>query len=253
MHILLTGATGTVGNGVLRVALADPRITRLSILSRRDFALPAGFDHSKAEVIVHTDYTQYPDALLDRLKAQGCTGCIWAQGISQTQVNKEEYIRITYDYPTLAAKAFSTLSDRFNFVYVSGEGADQKEKAWTLFGNVKGRAERDLRSFAGTKEYGSLRVYNVRPAGVDPAPGHQRPSSNVFQSAGKAALLGLMRTFASGYVSPTDEMGEVFIGLATGSGDPIPPGVGVLDGGWLLSPQGIRALAKKAREAAASL
>ncbi|KAJ7610771.1 hypothetical protein FB45DRAFT_875534 [Roridomyces roridus] len=43
---------------------------------------------------------------------------------AQTQVDKNEYVRITYDYPLAAAKAFSTLSekDHFNFVYVSGEG-----------------------------------------------------------------------------------------------------------------------------------
>ncbi|KAF7303145.1 NAD(P)-bd-dom domain-containing protein [Mycena kentingensis (nom. inval.)] len=250
MHILLTGATGTVGNGVLRVALADPRITRLTILSRRDFPLPAGLDHSKAQIIVHTDYTQYPDDLLERLK--GAAACIWAQGISQTQVNKDEYIRITYDYPTLAAKAFSSLSDRFNFIYVSGEGADQEEKAWTLFGKIKGRAERDLRGFSATKEYGSLRVYNVRPGFVAPAPGHQRPAG-ILHDAGMGFLVGLSRILAlSRYVSPTDEMGEVFIGLATGKGEPIPAGVGIQDGGWLVTPAGIRALAKSGRQSASS-
>ncbi|KAF7311251.1 NAD(P)-bd-dom domain-containing protein [Mycena kentingensis (nom. inval.)] len=239
MHLLLTGATGTIGNGVLRVALADPRVTRISILSRRDFTLPQGIDHSKAEVIVHTDYTQYPATLLDRLKAQGCSGCIWSLGIPQNQVTKDEYIRITYDYPMAAAKAFSSLSDRFNFVYVSAGGADQQEKAWSLYGKVKGRAERDLRGLCATKKHASLRVYNVRPGPVDPAPGHQRPSFNPFVGAGREAVMGLFRTFASAYVSVTDEMGEVFVGLAAGNGDPIPPGVGIEDGGWLMSVQSI--------------
>lgn len=89
MHLILTGATGTVGNAVLHHCLASPKVTRLSILSRRDFVLPEGdkFNTAKAEVIVHTNYTDYSPALLEKLK--GSDGCIWAQGISQTQVSKE--------------------------------------------------------------------------------------------------------------------------------------------------------------------
>lgn len=124
MHLILSGATGTVGYNVLLCCLASPKVTRVSILSRRDFALPQGerLDTTKAEIIVHTDYKEYPPALLEKLK--GSDGCIWAQGISQTKVSKDEYVQITYDYPLAAAKAFSSLSNsgKFNFVYVSGEG-----------------------------------------------------------------------------------------------------------------------------------
>jgi uncharacterized protein YbjT (DUF2867 family) len=89
MHIILTGATGTVGAPVLRHCLATPAITQLSILSRRQFTLPIGdnLDVHKAQVIVHEDYSTYPEELSKRLK--GAEGCIWAQGISQTEVTKE--------------------------------------------------------------------------------------------------------------------------------------------------------------------
>ena len=149
MHIILTGATGSVGAPTLLHCLASPAITKLSILSRRQFPLPrntAGlpnWDEKKANIIVHKDYSTYSEEVLSALK--GADGCIWAQGVSQTEVSKEyvfksiskllflqlscsllfrDYIRITYDYPLAAAKAFSTLSDtgKFNFVYVSGEG-----------------------------------------------------------------------------------------------------------------------------------
>jgi uncharacterized protein YbjT (DUF2867 family) len=89
MHIILTGATGTVGAAVLKHCLASPNVTQLSILSRRQFALPTGdgLDIDKAHVIVHEDYSTYPDTLSTMLK--GAEGCVWAQGISQTQVSKE--------------------------------------------------------------------------------------------------------------------------------------------------------------------
>jgi uncharacterized protein YbjT (DUF2867 family) len=89
MHIILTGATGTVGAAVLRHCLASPNITRLSILSRQEFPLPVddNLDVQKAQTIIHTDYSAYPDELLTKLK--GADGCVWAQGISQTEVPKE--------------------------------------------------------------------------------------------------------------------------------------------------------------------
>jgi len=125
MHVIITGATGTVGVAVLRHCLASPNITQLSILSRRQFTLPTGddLDVKKASVIVHQDYSTYPDELLSTV-LRGAGGCIWAQGVSQSEVSKDEYIRITHDYPIAAAKAFSSLSNtrKFNFVYVSGEG-----------------------------------------------------------------------------------------------------------------------------------
>ncbi|KAJ7070707.1 hypothetical protein C8F01DRAFT_1244416 [Mycena amicta] len=226
-HLIITGATGTVGNGVLRIALASPQISRVSILSRRQFTLPDGpeFDRQKAQIIIHTDYSKYPESLLELLK--GADGCVWAQGISQTQ-------------------AFSSLSDkgRFNFVYVSGEGADQSEKAWSLFGKIKGRAERDLRALSSIEPYASqgLRVFNVRPGFVDAAPGHQSPDLSPLVLT-HHLLVGLSRMlFLHRYISPTDTMGKVFIDLATGSGDPIPAGVGIEDGGRLVTSPGIRRL-----------
>lgn len=89
MHIILTGATGAVGTAALRYCLESPIVTRLSILSRRQFPLPAGdgLDTDKATIIVHDKFDQYPSTLTEKLK--GADGCVWAQGISQSEVSKE--------------------------------------------------------------------------------------------------------------------------------------------------------------------
>jgi hypothetical protein len=89
MHLILTGATGAVGSSVLLHALSSPQITRLSILSRRPitFITPTTDPTSKANVIIQKDFTTYPPEVLEQLK--GAKACIWAQGISQTQVNRE--------------------------------------------------------------------------------------------------------------------------------------------------------------------
>nr|GAT57397.1 predicted protein [Mycena chlorophos] len=242
-HIILVGATGTVGNGVLRAALASDRVSKVSILSRREFTLPE-INREKAQIILQTDYTQYPDSVLERLK--GADACIWAQGVSQNAVNEQDYLRITFDFPVASAKAFSSLSDKghFNFVHVSGEGADPAEKAWSLYGKIKGRAERVLRELTQTEPYTSLRVYNVRPALVAPAPGHQSPALDAH-IATKHVIVGALRLLRlERYVSPTDTMGKVFLDLALGDGEPIPAGPGVGDSGYLVTSLGIRKLEK---------
>ena len=87
MHLILTGATGLVGSGVLAHMLSLPEgtISRLSILSRSPVPMAEG--KAWVTVIEHKDYGQYPPELLQQLR--GAQGCVWAQGISVSQVSKE--------------------------------------------------------------------------------------------------------------------------------------------------------------------
>jgi uncharacterized protein YbjT (DUF2867 family) len=85
MHLILTGATGLVGAGVLHQMLATEGISRISILSRRPVAMAEGHE-DKAKVIIHKDFKTYDDALLEQLK--DAQGVVWALGISQSAVNK---------------------------------------------------------------------------------------------------------------------------------------------------------------------
>ena len=85
MHLVLTGATGLVGSAVLQTMLTTPAISKISILSRRPVAQAEG--HAKAKVILHKDFAEYGDDVLDGLK--DVKGVVWALGISATQVGKE--------------------------------------------------------------------------------------------------------------------------------------------------------------------
>lgn len=88
MHLILTGATGLVGSGILQVMLTNPSITKLSILSRNPVPLAeTHVGHEKAVVIVHSDFKNYPDSVLEQLK--GAEGCVWALGTSSAGVDKE--------------------------------------------------------------------------------------------------------------------------------------------------------------------
>lgn len=92
MHLILTGATGLIGSGVLQHMINAPSITTVSILSRRP--VPQAEGHQKIKVIIHKDFNTYPSEVLAQLK--GAEGCVWAQGISVTQVSKESVIPLIF-------------------------------------------------------------------------------------------------------------------------------------------------------------
>ncbi|KAH7101200.1 hypothetical protein BKA62DRAFT_770735 [Auriculariales sp. MPI-PUGE-AT-0066] len=230
MHLIISGATGQVGAGLLRACLASPRVTRVSILSRRIFEVPSGpgLDVSKARVIVHTDYLNYPPAVLEQLK--DATGAIWALGISQSKVSKEEYVVITHDYPMAAATAFANLNDKpFKFVHVSGEGADQNGRGYAYFSNIKGRTEVELMALpqSSESELASLRIYNdlLRSAfSITHAPEASHTSLFIH----------------------TDQLGEVMVDLALSDGEPLPKGPGIENDGRLMRNSAVRAWKVKA-------
>ena len=85
MHLILSGATGLVGSACLHQILTNDSVTTISILSRRPVPMAEG--HSKVKVLLHTDFTQYPDEVLEQLK--GATGCVWALGVSSNDVSKK--------------------------------------------------------------------------------------------------------------------------------------------------------------------
>ncbi|KAL4951978.1 hypothetical protein BDW69DRAFT_201057 [Aspergillus filifer] len=223
MRLILTGATGVVGSAALNHILSLPKgeISALYILSRSP--VPAAENKENVTVIQHNNFNEYPPDLLEKLK--GTDGCIWAQGISQTLVGKEKYIEITKDYPLAAAEAFSSLSDSFNFVYVSGEGATQSPNFITpLFGRVKGETESALLEMQ--KKYPSLKPFNVRPAYVDTSNDPPtlkarlaRPEQQSLKARSMHAFFGpLMRNVLTKSHSPTEHLGKFLTDLARGDG-----------------------------------
>jgi len=155
MKLLITGATGMVGSELLRQAIIDDDVSSIITLTRKPLDIP----HPKLKTIIHKDFLDY--SALGSLFAD-CDVCAWCLGVSQLQVSKEEYNEITYDYTMAAAKAMLAVNPKISFVFVSGEGADQTGKARTLFGRVKGKAEKDLMELPFEK------LIIVRPAGIQP-------------------------------------------------------------------------------------
>jgi uncharacterized protein YbjT (DUF2867 family) len=155
MNVILTGATGLAGSEVLRQCLADAAITGVTVLSRRD--LPQA--DPRLRQIVHGDFLNY-DSILRKLADHDA--CLWCLGISQNDVNAQEYQKITRDFALAGAKAFSSVNPNLTFCFLSGQGADSTEKSRVLFGRVKGETENKL-DLLGLKH-----LYHLRPGYIHP-------------------------------------------------------------------------------------
>ncbi|RFU32329.1 hypothetical protein B7463_g4022, partial [Scytalidium lignicola] len=246
MHLILTGATGMVGSGVLHNMITNSNVTKVSVLSRRPVALAEG--HEKVKVIIHKDFTKYEPSLLEELI--GAEGCVWALGISATQVGKEEYENITYTYALEAAKAFATIPpapDRpFKFVYVSGEGSTPDPGLTTAyFGVIKGRAEAALLNL--TKEHPTtFAAYSVRLGMPDPI-AHDEIKNYIPKRSGMIGVMEkvvgpVVRNIAKSLVIPTREGGAALMKLAMGDGQPL-EGSGVSGEGRTINNARLRKLA----------
>lgn len=235
---ILTGTTGSAGAAVLNYALSSPAVSTISILSRRPVKLAE--NQAKAKVIIHKDFETYPPEVLDQLK--GATGCIWAQGISSVGMKEDDYTKITVDGPLAAARAFSGLGEKMNFVYMSGEGANMDEaKAGQMFGRVKGKAEKQLLALGD--EQSPLNVYNIRPAIINPQGKYLAERPPTMQDRASTVLGGIAGLVWKSFVIPTHRLAKACVDLAVGDGKPVPDRVGVEAEGRLLRNTALRRLA----------
>src|ERR1700716_3166945 len=97
MKIIVTGASGLVGAEVVRQAMMDNEMDEITALVRR----PLDISHvpkqggEKLRIVVHQNFLTYSTSA-ELFKEQDA--CLWCLGISQSQVSKEEYHTITYEY-----------------------------------------------------------------------------------------------------------------------------------------------------------
>ena len=137
MKIILTGATGMVGKGVLLECLDDPRVSEVLVLARRS----SGITHPKLKEVLHPDLLDI-SAVADQLT--GCDGCFFCLGTTSLGKSKEEYRRITQDLTLNIAEALLPRNPSMTFCYVSGAGTSSKKDSKLDWANVKGGVENAL-------------------------------------------------------------------------------------------------------------
>ncbi|TVY00380.1 NAD-dependent epimerase/dehydratase family protein [Cohnella terricola] len=137
MRVIIFGATGMIGQSVLRECLLDEKVQEIVTIGRNR----TGQQHQKLNEIELNDLTNLSSI---ENKITGFDACFYCLGVSSTGMNEEEYTRITYDITLSVASTLSGLNPQITFVYVSGSGTDSSENGRTMWARVKGKTENAL-------------------------------------------------------------------------------------------------------------
>ena len=196
MRVIIFGATGMVGQGVLRESLLAPDVTGVLVVTRT----PTGVRHPKLTEIAHADFADLA-AIKDELT--GYDACFYCLGASSVGMNEADYTRVSYDYPLAAARLLAGTSPDLTFVYVSGQGTDAGSR--TMWSRVKGRTENEILELLPNG-------YAFRPGFIQPTHG-ARSRTGLYNAVYTvtAPLIPLLRRLAPRYVTSTDAVGRAML------------------------------------------
>jgi uncharacterized protein YbjT (DUF2867 family) len=202
MNVILFGATGMVGQGVLRECLIDPDVQRVLSIGRS----ATGQHHPKLRELAHRDFLDFSTI---EGELSGFDACFFCLGVSSVGMKEADYRRITYDFTLAAARVLARLNPGMTFVYVSGTGTDSSERGRTMWARVKGQTENALLALQFKA------AYMFRPGAIVPLHGIKSGTKLVRISyAVVGPLLPLLRAAFPKYVTTTELMGRAMLAAA---------------------------------------
>jgi uncharacterized protein YbjT (DUF2867 family) len=158
MKVIVTGATGMVGKGVLLECLAHPDVAQVLSLGRS----PLGMAHPKLAELVRGDLFDLSGV---ERELSGYDACFFCLGASSVGMKEADYYRVTHELTLAVARTVLRKNPGLVFVYVSGAGTDSTEKGSSMWARVKGKTENDLLALG----FGA--AYMFRPAYIQPMKG----------------------------------------------------------------------------------
>jgi uncharacterized protein YbjT (DUF2867 family) len=202
MKVILFGATGMVGQGVLRECLLDPGVEDVLVVGRS----PTGQANAKLREILHDNFLDF-SAIESRLA--GFDACFFCLGVSSVGMSDERYRHLTYDITMAAASTLAKLNPGMVFVYVTGRGTDSTEQGRLMWARVKGKTENDLLKLPFKA------AYMFRPAGIQPLHGVRSKTAwiNAIYVVASPLLARLARTSPQ-YMTTSERVGRAMISVA---------------------------------------
>jgi uncharacterized protein YbjT (DUF2867 family) len=201
MKALLFGATGMVGQGVLRECLLADDVDLVQAVGRN----ASGSRNTKLREVVHEDLWHY-DVIAQQLA--GFEACFFCLGVTSSGKTEADYERVTYGMTLAAGEILSRLNPRMTFIYVSGAGTDSSERSGSMWARVKGKTENALLRLP-------FAAYMFRPAIIQPLFGVKSKTKlyNVFYTIGKP-LLPVVKMMFPNFVLTTQQIGLAMLEVA---------------------------------------
>jgi len=197
--VIITGATGMVGKGVLLESIDHKDISEVLVIGRN----PVGIEHPKLKELIHEDFSDFSE-VKDQLT--GYDACFFCMGISAGGLKEEQYKQITYDFTLSLAKTLCELNHYLTFNYVSGEGTDSTEKGRMMWARIKGKTENDL------LKLGFKQAFMFRPGVIIPLRGiKSKTKSYQFMYNYFMWLIKLVKVFAPNSIVNTTQIGLAMI------------------------------------------
>jgi uncharacterized protein YbjT (DUF2867 family) len=207
MKVVVFGATGMVGQGVLRECLLAQDVEQVLAVVRT----PTGVRHPKLREVTLTDFADLTPIAGD---LAGYDACFYCLGVSALGMDEAAYTRVSYDFPVAAARTLAAVNPGLTFVYVSGAGTDAAGRQ--MWQRVKGRTENAIVEMVPNG-------YAFRPGFIRPTHG-ARSKTRLYDTVYTVTtpVLSLLERIAPRYVTSTDRLGRAMLRAArTGFGSRI--------------------------------
>lgn len=197
LKVIITGATGMVGEGVMQECMVNPAVEKILLINRK----PSGFSHPKVSEIIHPDFNDITP-ILDQLS--GYDACYFCSGVSSVGMKEDAYTAVTYLLTVNFARSLATVNHGMTFCYVSGAGTDSTEKGKSMWARVKGKTENTLTKFPFKA------VFNFRPAFMKATKGAKNLKT-LYKAL--AFLYPLIKTIWPNYVLTMEQVGKAMINV----------------------------------------
>jgi uncharacterized protein YbjT (DUF2867 family) len=203
MNVLIFGATGMVGQGVLRECLRDAAVRSVVTVGRS----ATGQRHQKLREVVSPDLM---DLSGYASQLTGFDACFFCLGVSALGMTEDQYSKVTYDLTMSVARTLGRLNSNITFIYVSGRGTDSTERGRLMWARVKGKTENALLALP-------IKAYMFRPGAIIPLHGiRSRTRWYNAMYAITQPLFPILKKVFPDSVTTTEQLGKAMIAVARG-------------------------------------
>ena len=202
MNVILFGATGMVGQGVLRECLLDPSVQQVLSIVRT----PTNQQNPKLRELIHSDFFNYSSI---ESQLTGSDACFFCLGVSSAGMDEAKYTHLTHDLTLGAASTLARLNPQMTFIYVSGASTDSTEHGRVRWARVKGRTENDILKLPFRA------AYMFRPGAIQPLHGI-RSKTKLYQFFYSLLnpIFPILKAAFPRHITTTEQVGLAMLNIA---------------------------------------